>query len=155
MEFIAETIIYFVEKVYFIEKVKVNGKFVLINKNSLSQKELKEIDIDVSAYGLVWTATDLFKEIYEGGYVEIEDQYGKEANFNPNTGLVTFADGSSREIRPIITNINTTIDQYEISYNGTINLMIGLGEKGLSRGDSFNLKLSIDDATVIVNVYMR
>lgn len=53
MEFIAETIIYFVEKVYFIEKVKVNGKFVLINKNSLSQKELKEIDIDVSAYGFV------------------------------------------------------------------------------------------------------
>lgn len=33
--------------------------------------------------------------------------------------------------------------------------MIGLGEKGLSRGDSFNLKFSIDDATVIVNVYMR
>lgn len=104
---------------------------------------------------LVLTATDLFKEIYEGGYFEIEDQYGKEANFNPNTGLVTFADGSSREIRPIITNINTTNDQYEISYNGTINLMIGLGEKGLSRGDSFNLKLSIDDATVIVKVYMR
>ncbi|MEJ9280874.1 S-layer homology domain-containing protein [Ureibacillus thermosphaericus] len=137
------------------EKVKVNGKFVLINKNSLSQKELKEIDIEVSEYGLVLTATDLFKEIYEEGYFEIEDQYGKEANFNPNTGLVTFADGSSREIRPIITNINTTNDQYEISYNGTINLMIGLGEKGLSRGDSFNLKLSIDDATVIVKVYMR
>lgn len=60
------------------EKVKKNGKFVLINKSSLSQKELKEIDIEVSEYGLVLTATDIFKEIYEEGYFEIEDQYGKE-----------------------------------------------------------------------------
>lgn len=137
------------------EEVKARGKFVLINRNSISKKELKGIDVEVSDYGLVLTATDLFNEIYEEGYFEIEDQYGKEATFNPNTGLVTFADGSSKEVHPIITNVSTVNDNYEISANGTLNLTIGLGERGLSSGDSFNLTLIIDDAKVTVKVYLR
>lgn len=137
------------------EEVKAHGKFKLIDKNSISKKELKTVYVEVPESKLELTATDLFEAIDDVGIFEIEDQYGAEAIFNPGTGQVTFADGSSRDMRPIITEINTTNDDYTISANGTLNVRIGLGENGLSRGDSFMLKLSIDEATLSVKVYLR
>lgn len=137
------------------EKVKANGKFRLINKNSISEKSLTSIDVEISDDDFEISAMDLFHEIDKEGYFDIEDQYGNEAEFNPTTGLVTFADGSSREIRPIITNISTANKNYKIFSNGTTNLTISIGENGLSQGDSFDLKLTIDDASVTVRVYLK
>ncbi|MFP3917904.1 S-layer homology domain-containing protein [Lysinibacillus telephonicus] len=138
------------------ENVKANGKFELIDKNSLSEKLLKDIEIDISENDLQLTTSDLFSEILEEGFFEIEDQYGNEPlSINASTGEVIFFDGSSDYIRPIISEVNSSNDDVDISSNGTSSTTIKLGENGLTEGDSFTLTLTIDDASQSIRVYIR
>lgn len=138
------------------ENVKASGKFELIDKNSLSEKLLKDIEIDISENDLQLTTSDLFSEILEEGFFEIEDQYGNEPlSINASTGEVIFFDGSSDYIRPIISEVNSSNDDVVISSNGTSSTTIKLGENGLTEGDSFTLTLTIDDASQSIRVYIR
>lgn len=138
------------------ENVKASGKFELIDKNSLSEKLLKDIEIDISENDLQLTTSDLFSEILEEGFFEIEDQYGNEPlSINTSTGEVIFFDGSSDYIRPIISEVNSSNDDVVISSNGTSSTTIKLGENGLTEGDSFTLTLTIDDASRSIRVYIR
>lgn len=138
------------------ENVKASGKFELIDKNSLSEKLLKDIEIDISENDLQLTTSDLFSEILKEGFFEIEDQYGNEPlSINASTGEVIFFDGSSDYIRPIISSVNSSNDDVVISSNGTSSTTIKLGENGLTEGDSFTLTLTIDDASQSIRVYIR
>ncbi|WP_421663811.1 S-layer homology domain-containing protein [Lysinibacillus telephonicus] len=138
------------------ENVKASGKFELIDKNSLSEKLLKDIEVDISENDLQLTTSDLFSEILEEGFFEIEDQYGNEPlSINASTGEVIFFDGSSDYIRPIISEVNSSNDDVVISSNGTSSTTIKLGENGLTEGDSFTLTLTIDDASRSIRVYIR
>ncbi len=137
------------------EDVKVRGKFELVDKESISGKLLKDIDIELSEYSLQLTTSDLFNEILEEGFFEIEDQYGNEVPFTVATGQVTFFDGRTDYIRPIISKVNSSNDDVVISANGTNNATIKLGENGLTSGDSFDLTLTIDEQSITIKVYIK
>nr|WP_106780701.1 S-layer homology domain-containing protein [Lysinibacillus timonensis] len=136
--------------------VKVNDSFKVIDNNSISGKVLDDIDIEITESDLELTASDIFNEILEDGHFEIIDQYGNDyRSFNPATGEVTFFDGSTDFIRPIISEISTANDDYSISSNGTSSLRISLGENGLNKGDSFKVTLSIDEQSLTIRAYVR
>lgn len=134
------------------KEVKANDNFKIVDNNSIRGKEITNIYIDSFDEELELTVSDLYNNILAVGSFEIIDQYGNDyQSFNPATGEVTFFDGSTRPIQPIISNINTIDDEFRITSNGTNNIKI----TGLSRGDSFNLKLSIDEVSLSIKVYIR
>ncbi|RKJ61336.1 hypothetical protein D7X33_26985, partial [Butyricicoccus sp. 1XD8-22] len=134
------------------KEVKANDNFKIVDNNSIRGKEITNIYIDSFDEELELTVSDLYNNILAVGSFEIIDQYGNDyQSFNPAIGEVTFFDGSTRPIQPIISNINTIDDEFRITSNGTNNIKI----TGLSRGDSFNLKLSIDEVSLSIKVYIR
>lgn len=136
------------------EDVKANSKFELVDKNSISGKLLKDIDVELEDYDLELTTSNIFSEILEEGSFEMEDQYGNEVRLNGTTGEVIFFDGSTDMIRPIISEISTEHNGV-ISGNGTSSATLKLGENGLTNGDSFKLTLKIDEQSLSIRVYIK
>ncbi|MBM7609060.1 hypothetical protein JOD29_002326 [Lysinibacillus composti] len=143
------------------EEAKVsNSKFELIDRKSLSEKLLDDVDVELTASIIAdgkLDSEEIFKELLEEGSLVIVDQYGNDhVSFSTPTGEVTFFDGTEKYIGLTITDVKSNNDSGVITSNGTRGTTINLGmDDGLTTGDSFNLAISIDGKSQTLHVYLK
>lgn len=134
------------------EDAVVKSNFELIDKRSLSEKLLEDIEIDITTEDTALITSELFAEILEEGFFEIEDQYGNDAVFN--NGIVTFFDGTTKNIRLTISEIDSENDKNVVTSNGS-SPTIKLGAGGLAEGDTFDLTLTVNSKYQTIKVYLK